>query len=81
MADNVMFCTNCGTAVGAAGQPRAGSSSMTQPAQPGYQPPGQQPAFTGWQFGAYLGLVAALAACAAAAVPAIGSMRGSRPGR
>jgi hypothetical protein len=39
-----------------------------------------KPAFTGWQFGAYLGLIAALTACAAAAVPAIGSMQGSRPG-
>ncbi len=40
-----------------------------------------KPAFTGWQFGAYLGLIAALAACAAVAVPAIGSRPGSRQGR
>ena len=51
MADNVVFCTTCGTAVGAAEQPPAGSSSMTRPVQPGYRPPDQpgdnQPAHPG----------------------------------
>jgi hypothetical protein len=39
-----------------------------------------KPAFTGWQFGAYLGLIAALVACGAIALPALQSRQGSRPG-
>jgi hypothetical protein len=39
-----------------------------------------KPAFTGWQFGAYLGLIAALVACGAIALPALQSLQGSRPG-
>jgi hypothetical protein len=46
MADNVSFCTNCGTQVGASGQGPAGSSPAAQPGyppqgQPGYPPPAQ----------------------------------------
>ena len=49
MADNVSFCTNCGTQFGAPAQGSAGSSQAAQPgyappaqpAQPGYPPQGQ----------------------------------------
>jgi zinc-ribbon domain len=37
MADNVSFCTNCGTQFGTAGQRPQGSSGEAQQAQPGYQ--------------------------------------------
>jgi zinc-ribbon domain len=41
MADNVSFCTNCGTQFGTAGQRPQGSSGEAQQAQPGYQQQGQ----------------------------------------
>jgi hypothetical protein len=41
MADNVSFCTNCGTQFGTAGQRPEGSSGEAQQAQPGYQQQGQ----------------------------------------
>ena len=41
MADNVSFCTNCGTQFGTAGQRPQGDSDATQQAQPGYQQQGQ----------------------------------------
>jgi hypothetical protein len=39
-----------------------------------------KPGFTSWEFGAWLGLLAALVACGAIVVPAIQSMQASRPG-
>ena len=39
-----------------------------------------KPGFTGWQFGAWLGLLAALVACGAIVVPAVQSMQAGRPG-
>ena len=42
MADQVSFCTNCGTQFGAAGQRPQGNSGATQQAQPGYPQQGQQ---------------------------------------
>jgi hypothetical protein len=49
MADNVSFCTNCGTQFGTAGQRPQGSSGEARQAQPGYQQQGQpaysQPAY------------------------------------
>jgi hypothetical protein len=41
MADNVSFCTNCGTQFGTAGQRPQGNSDATQQAQPGYPQQGQ----------------------------------------
>ena len=41
MADNVSFCTNCGTQFGTAGQRPQGRSGEAQQAQPGYQQQGQ----------------------------------------
>ena len=41
MADNVSFCTNCGTQFGTAGQRPRGNSDATQQAQPGYPQQGQ----------------------------------------
>ena len=41
MADNVSFCTNCGTQFGTAGQRPQGDSDATQQAQPGYPQQGQ----------------------------------------
>jgi zinc-ribbon domain len=41
MADNVTFCTNCGTQFGTAGQRPQGNSDATQQAQPGYPQQGQ----------------------------------------
>ena len=41
MADNVSFCTNCGTQFGTAGQRPQGNSGATQQAQPGYPQQGQ----------------------------------------
>jgi zinc ribbon protein len=53
MADNVSFCTNCGTQFGTAGQRPQGSSGEAQQAQPGYQqqaqPGYQQQAQPGYQ--------------------------------
>ena len=69
MAGNVSFCTNCGAQFGTAGQRSHGSSGAAQPAG------------TGWQFGAYLGLLAALVACGAIVVPAIGTMQGGTSAR
>ena len=40
MADNVSFCTNCGTQFGTAGQRPQDNSGATQQAQPGYSQPG-----------------------------------------
>ena len=41
LADNVSFCTNCGTQFGTAGQRPQGNSGATQQAQPGYPQQGQ----------------------------------------
>jgi len=41
MADNVSFCTNCGTQFGTAGQRPQGNTDATQQAQPGYPQQGQ----------------------------------------
>jgi len=41
MADNVSFCTNCGTQFGTAGQRPQSDSDATQQAQPGYPQHGQ----------------------------------------
>jgi hypothetical protein len=39
-----------------------------------------KPGFTGWQFGAWLGLLAALVACGAIVMPAIQSMQAGNSG-
>ena len=41
LADNVSFCTNCGTQFGTAGQRPQGNSDATQQTQPGYPQQGQ----------------------------------------
>jgi hypothetical protein len=46
MADNVSFCTNCGTQFGTAGQRPRGNSDATQQAQPGYPQQQGQPGYS-----------------------------------